>query len=284
MVALAAIVVVVIIAAAIVLIWVPNGSHGTPSTPVKHGITTTIPTIQTSNQSGSTLSSTSALVAALSVYPQQSQFTANYNGSIYTSLSTSPSPLSGTLLSQYERYGNSAKSVTSIFYNRSSQVKTAVYYSANGPAYACVLNMTTQNYGCQIITTEFNASNFGLSILLAMLSNSSANSLKIYNSSYNGLSCIEVSANTSSSYNSSGVILSSEQHLSSCIQPKYRVPLTLNLSSLNTASGSYYNGTTKTAVPTVSETLMVELHLVNLTNSSSESDVQNLPANAVMVG
>ena len=37
-------------------------------------------------------------------------------------------------------------------------------------------------------------------------------------------------------------------------------------------------------MPPVSEMVMVNLHLVNLTNSSSQSEVESLPANAVIVG
>jgi hypothetical protein len=272
----AVIAVVVIIAAAALLWWFSSGSHA------KAALSPSTTIVQT--QSNSNKVSAEALLAAISEYPAQSQFTANYTGTIYTSLSTNPAPMTGNLSSQYERYNNSAKSVTAIAYNKTARVDTSVYYSDNGPSYACILNTTTTGYACQAISTQFNSSTFGLSVFLAALSNSSSKGITVSNSSYKGMPCLLVSANTNTAFNNSGVLLTSNEQVSSCIQPRYRIPLTMNISSFSSASGNYLNGTTKTAVPPISEALRVNFHLVSIKNSSSKADVTNLPANAVMVG
>ncbi|MDE1865250.1 MAG: hypothetical protein KGH94_01260 [Candidatus Micrarchaeota archaeon] len=247
---------------------------------------TSIPQINTNTNSnnGAFESSAKALISKLSAYPQQQQFTANYSGSIYTALSTTPTPLSGNLTSQYERYNNSALSVTSVFYNGTNTFKTAVYYSGNGSSYACISNATTSRYTCQTVRTEFNSSTFALSVLLGALSNSSSRSLAYSNSSYNGISCIAISMNSISSTNQSGVIINSTERLNGCIQPSYRIPLYLNISSYSIASGSYQNGSRRSSVPSVSESLSVNLHMTSLINSSSKSVVESLPANATMLG
>ena len=68
---------------------------------------------------------------------------------------------------------------------------------------------------------------------------------------------------------------------SSCVDPRYRIPLFLNLTTLTTVSGSYYNGTAKVNVPSESEQVLIRLHLSNLTASAPELQAATLAANSV---
>lgn len=278
LIAVGAVAAVIVIALAAV-IWASSGN------PAGHKATTT-----TMRQGGSTVSQQSGeklsaqdLITILSSYRQQEQFTANYSGSVYTSISTGSGPITGNLTSEFMRYNGSARTITAILSDQVGELMTSVYYPANGLSYACTAN-STMNYTCQRVNTNFNASTFGLSSFLGSPSNSSSKTITAFNSSYRGIPCIGLSSRMNSSYNSSGVIVTTRQSISSCVQPEYRIPLLLSINTTSTASGSYLNGSRRTAVPPVSETVMVNLHLVNLTNSSSQSEVEGLPANAVIVG
>jgi hypothetical protein len=256
------------------ILWAALGMHG--STPPV--TTSTVLSTQTYNSSQLSVDS---FLSTLAAYNQQLTFTANYTGTIYTPLSTSPQPMTGNLMSQFQRYNDSAVSITSISSPEAGNLQTAVYYTSNGLSYAC--SKSTLNYSCQQIPTAYNATTFGLSVFLGALSNSSAKTASHFNSSYDGIPCIAISTSTNSTYNDSGVIVKTSSIASGCVQPVYRIPLVLNLSSESSAAGSYLNGTKETTITPVSEQVMVNLHLVGLTNSSSQSAVTTLPANAVIV-
>lgn len=273
-----AIAVVIVLVA---LVWLASSTgHASPI----HATTITVNATVNAAQSSSGELSAQDIITLLSPYQQPQQFTANYTGSIYTAISTGAAPITGNLTAEYERYNNSARSYTDIVSSQAGVFKTMTYYSNNGIAYACAANSTSRSYICQSALTKFNASDFGLSMLLSAMSNSSSRTISVSNSSYRGTPCIGISSRTNSSYNNSGVIIATMAQVSGCIEPRYRIPLLLNFSSLSIASGTYFNGTTKTKVPPVSESLMVNMRLTGITNSSSQSEVQSLPANAVTVG
>jgi hypothetical protein len=158
------------------------------------------------------------------------------------------------------------------------------YYSTNGTSYSCTSNFTA-NYTCQPASVSLNLSTFGLSTFLGLLSVNAYNlsdvPATVSNSSYNGIPCLATYIKVSNSTESSGATLSITDTLSGCIQPVYKVPLELNISAVGTESGSYPNGT---VMKPETVTLGLNLHLTNLTNSSSPSEVENLPANALIVG
>ena len=259
------------------IIWAAYGLGGSSPVSTTTAFTTTIASTSSSGQL-----SAQTFLSTLASYRQQPQFTANYVGTLYSALS-SGTPTTGNLITQFQRYNNSAVSTTDISSMQAGSLNTAVYYGSNGIAYGCTTGQT-QNYTCQQIPTAFNASTFGLSVFLGALSNSSAHTVSQINSSYDGIPCIALSTLTNNTYNDSGVIVTTKSVVSGCVQPVYRIPLVLNLTSESTAAGSYQNGTGRTTITPVKEDVLVNLHIVNLTNSSSQSIVENLPANAVILG
>jgi hypothetical protein len=220
------------------------------------------------------------LIALLAQRNQVENFTANYTGSAYTLVSIEPGPLTGNLSAVYERYGNSARSTTVISSGASGLVKTTVYYLSNGTSYECAAN-SSENYMCKQVETVFNASDFGVSMFLAALENASTKaSITAPNSSYSGIPCTETVAHVDTSYNYSGTMISTDERISGCIQLSYRIPLTLDINSTIVAASS---GAGNAQTKPVSEKLLLMMHLVNLTNSSSEAYVEQPPANATLV-
>jgi hypothetical protein len=287
MLAFGAIVVVIILIAAL---WVftshPSGASTTvypvttiPSTP---GITGTsqppahpAPTITVQD-----------LLTGIAAYNTPSSFTAEYVGTISSTTPSASLTFTGNVVSKYERYNGSALSSTSEWSNQSLKFNTTseYFFSSNGPSYYCFSN-TTANYGCHTIEIPFNITTFGLSTFLATMPSSGFGTpLTVSNSSYDGRPCLALSANISNSTSSSGVTVNTTVRVSSCIETTYKIPLVLNISATDSESGVYTNGTTRVAVPPETAKIAVGLHIVNLTNSSSELQVTTLPANAVMLG
>ena len=256
-------------------LWWFNPSAAKPSS-----ATTTL--LSAPIQTNSNLLDVQQVQAIIASYPQQRSFTANYTGSVYSDITTSPQPMNTNITSSYSRYNDSAFTSTFVSSPGAESFSTAAYYSANGLTYECTANATS-NYTCQRATNPFNATDFGLSIFLTAITNSSNKSIAVSNSSVDGIPCLEMSTSSNSTLNESGMTIRGTESISGCIEPRYRIPLVLNLTSLSTASGIYTNATGSTRINPISETLRVHLLLVNLTNSSSQAQVENLPANARIV-
>lgn len=247
----------------------------------KQAQSTTI--LQTQNavaqQAGSYQISADGLIPSLAGYPQQEQYTANYTGFEEVQISTDPTPILSNISIQFERYNGNARTRTT----EQSSVGSVpgpvyYYYPGNGIAFACTANVT-KNYTCYRLTTSYNASNFGLSAFIGAL-NSSNQKITAFNSSFEGMGCIALFAENGSSYNQSGVVLESNQLISGCVAPRYRIPLVFNVTLYRKVSGRYQNGST---ISPASELINVELHLTSITNSSSANSVESLPANAAIL-
>lgn len=273
---------VIVVLIVIGIIWFALGSHAKPTT-----TTNTVPVISsstgavTSNQgsSGTQALNTNALLSAFAAYPQHYNFTAKYVGHLTSLISSTPGPIIGNFTIEYVRHGDFALSNTVITSNQVGDLSTSIYYS-NNSSVSCIAN-STGNYSCEQGPSAFNSSNFGLSVFLSALSNSSAAAITTHNSSYSGIRCIAVSELSNSSYNSTEAVLLSNSTVSGCIQPAYRIPLELNMSRLITIHSMAMNGS---APQSVSESLVLNLHIVNLTNSSSQADVGTMPSSSMTIG
>jgi len=264
------------------IIWFAMGHMPATTVPNTKSTIAATPIISQNLPPGAYQISVPGLLAKLASYKSNTQFTANYVGYINTVISTNPTPIVGNLTTSYQRYNQSAHSITMIKSPQAGSFTSSVFYK-NGKTTACTTNSIT-NYTCQTINSTFNASTFGLSVFIDALPANYSEPMLAINSSFDGIPCLEVAAKISSSYNNSGIILSSTQYVSSCLQQVYKIPLEINLTTVNTAEGSYHNGTSITPISPQSESVTALLRIVNLTNSSTQSEVESLPANAVMLG
>ena len=244
---------------------------------------TTIPTTTISQYIISGGITSQQVFARLNSYPQQKNFTAIYVGTIDMALPSPYGAINGSVYSSFERSGASALSKTSVVLPSVNQsFNTSQYYASNGIVYTCTSNATNVFTCTGTYSSLINASNFAL-YFLASSNSSMGGMIGLSNSSYNGASCLMANGGFNTSTNSSGVIVTNLARFSGCIQPEYRVPLFLNLTTITMISGSYYNGTSTTKVTPESEQVFIRLHLSNLTNSSTASEVENLPANAIVL-
>ena len=243
------------------------------------GTTTVLPTLQ-----GGHPISLSALLSSISKAKAVPQFTAQYAGTVFTAVSTSNTTINGVIYAEYQRYNGSARSLTSISSPLAGTFNSMVYYFANGTSYSCFTNTTSAVTTCQRINDTYNASSFGLSPFLSALPTNYTGSLSELNSSYKGIPCTALLSTFTHALNNSGVLLNTSAAVSGCISLTYKIPLELNLSSFTRATGSYYNGTAFRKIIPQSQSIMITLRLLNLTNSSSGSMVLSLPANAVIAG
>jgi hypothetical protein len=158
-------------------------------------------------------------------------------------------------------------------------LNTTQYYAPNGTVYTCTSNSTGGPASCRSMYAPLvNASNFAL-YFFASGNSTQGRGITLSNSSYNGAPCLMASGGSNSSANESGISIMNGETFSGCINPRYRIPLFLNLTTLTTISGSYYNGNSTVAVPRESERVLVRLRLSNLTDSAP--GLQSLPANAL---
>ncbi len=275
--------ILVVIVALVVVVWAYAGHPATPKTSYATTSTPMAPIITSQRAASGPQISVQQLMSELSSSKSQNQFTADYAGTIYSSISTQPTAMTGNLLSQFERYNGSARSSTSVSSAQAGTFNSSAYYFKNGTSYACYTN-SSSNPICQKANTTFNLSTFGISSFLGALPANYSNSISAVNSSYRGFKCTELSAKIYNSFNNSGVILNTTEYVSGCIQLVYKIPLVLNISSQTTAQGVYFNGTVRNRITPESQTVMVNLHMVNITNSSTASAVENLPANALVIG
>jgi hypothetical protein len=287
---------IVVLALVIIAIaWFGTG-HGTsapssssPKAPINQitgtttPLNTTLPTLTFPTLSGGQPITLSAFLSGISAVKGPTQFKATFAGTVFSAVSTSSNQINGTITSVYERYNNSARSITSISSPLAGTFVNEVYYFANGTSYSCYSNLAA-NYTCQKANATFNSFTFGLSPFLTALPANYSRSLSELNSSYNGVPCTELLATFTGSRNNSGVMLNNSQIVSGCLSPAYKIPLQLNLTSLTTAKGSYFNGTAWTRIAPQSQIIRIKLHVANLTNGSSAADVASLPANAVIIG
>jgi hypothetical protein len=279
--------IIVLVIVLIAVVWV-SGSHiygQSSSSKAPNRAVITSPTARATT-TAPPKESVQDFLAGLSSYGSVSQFTANYIGTISSTASAQSLTLTGTLRSQYQRYNGSAVAITTEKANQSYSFNstTRYYFSSNSVSYSCIANSTSP-YTCEPTAIPLNISTFGLSTFLGLLGgNFSSTPITVSNSSYDGMPCLAATVMLRNSFNNSGAIVNSSDLISGCIQPTYKIPLLLNISAVDTESGTYRNGTVNTIIPAQSVSFSVMMHLANLTNSSSEAAVENLPANAVIVG
>ena len=291
MLAAGAIVVVIIVVAGLLYFGMNKASTGksagVPNTSVPQiGTGSTVPPT-TVVALGANQITAQKLITMLDAYKTPNMFTINYKGSVLSVVPSESFEIAGNIISQYQRYDTYSRALTSESLNSANLTgnrTTAYYYSSNSLSYYCASN-TTANYTCSPLTIPFNITTFGLSTLLGTLpQNLTQTVLTTANSSYNGMPCLAISATVVNTLYNDGVYLNTTAHITGCIQQAYKVPLTLDVNATDTESGTYVNGTTSTPVPTQTAIVTVDMHMVNITNSSSQLQVENLPANAIIEG
>lgn len=273
---------VVIVIVLIAAVWLSVGHKSGTTAPV-----TTQPVItgQSTVQGSSHQIAVHDLVAAFSAYNSPTQFTADYVGSVSFSDSVQSTVLTENIVAQYQQYNGSALSITSEQSGQPGTPNSTLkrYYFKNGTSYFCLSNSSADIYTCRQLVTPFNISTFGLSTFLTTLPGNYLQAELAYaNSSYNGMPCLELSSTVSNSTADPmdpSVALNITTQVSGCIQALYKIPLQLN----DVETGIYYNVSRPGQSPLQSLREVVNLNLVSLTNSSSGLQVENLPANAVIL-
>ena len=208
------------------ILWVSSGSQ------VTHKLTTT--TVRQANstavQQNGEKQSAQDLLSILSSYRQQKQFTANYSGSIYTSMSMGSGTVTGNVTSEFERYNDSARTNTTILSPQAGDLMTSNLLLRPTDLHVCTAN-SSQNYSCQGISTTSTPPTSGSPRSWRIPPNSSSKTLTLFNSSYRGIPCLGLSSRVNSSYNNSGVHHSNQAADLELHTPAYRIPLQLSINT-----------------------------------------------------